>query len=111
MKDPPTFLELQDYVDGRLSEEREREIEAALAADPIAARIVERLRTLNEELRALGDAALTAPMPDRFRSPPQGDGADRPASGQSPPDSPPDGAADAPLEPPRRHGRPRGGTS
>ena len=60
MKDTVPPLDLQAYVDGELPEERRRQIEAALPADPDARRLVDGLRQWGALIRA---HEPTAPVP------------------------------------------------
>lgn len=64
---PPTEDELNEYVDGRLSEQRRDEIAAWLLDNPSKAREVKRLRQLNAALRDVGSEVLNEEVPDRLR--------------------------------------------
>ena len=67
---------IQDYVDGRLSEEEAAIVAASLRIDPVLQRQVEQLQRLNEMLQHMGQTHLHEPVPDRFvrilkRAPPE----------------------------------------
>ena len=59
--------EIQEYIDGRLSAARRREVEAFLAAHPSRAAEVQSLLRQQEALRRLGEDILNEPIPDRFQ--------------------------------------------
>lgn len=59
--------ELHAYVDGALSPERRKVVEAQLADDPEAARRVEAYRLQNQLLREALDPLLDEPVPGRLR--------------------------------------------
>ena len=62
---PITEAELHALVDGQLTAERQREIEAALASRPDEALRVESYRAQKRELRALFDPVLDEALPQR----------------------------------------------
>ncbi len=62
---PITEAELHALVDGQLTPERQREIEAALASRPDEAVRVESYRAQKRELRALFDPVLDEALPQR----------------------------------------------
>jgi anti-sigma factor RsiW len=62
-----TDSQLQDYVDGRLSERDRAAVAAYLLAHPQVAAEVEAVRRQSEALRALGHEILDAPVPKRLR--------------------------------------------
>jgi anti-sigma factor RsiW len=62
-----TDRQLQDYVDGRLSERDRATVAAYLLAHPPVAAEVEAVRRQSEALRALGHEILDAPVPERLR--------------------------------------------
>lgn len=59
---------LQEYIDGRLSEQDEAAVAAQLLADPEQARYVQRLREQDKALKALGANILSEPIPERLKS-------------------------------------------
>ena len=61
-----TTLDLQDYLDGRLSASRLVEVEAFLARNPQSAAEVEGLRSQAMVLRRLGSDILDEPIPDQL---------------------------------------------
>ena len=61
-----TTLDLQDYLDGRLSASRLVEVEAFLARNPQSAAEVESLRSQSMVLRRLGSDILDEPIPDQL---------------------------------------------
>ncbi len=61
-----TTLDLQDYLDGRLSASRRVEVEAFLARNPQSAAEVEALRSQAMVLRRLGSDILDEPIPDQL---------------------------------------------
>jgi anti-sigma factor RsiW len=69
MKPAPTVTDsdLNDYLDGRLSDERRREIEAWLRDHPEGAARLRVLRELDGQLRGLGAEILEQPVPERLR--------------------------------------------
>ena len=64
---PVTEAELQAYVDGQLTPERQREIEAYLSKRPEEALRVNAYLAHKRELRALFDPVLEEPLPQRLR--------------------------------------------
>jgi anti-sigma factor RsiW len=62
---PITEADLHAWVDGQLSAERAREIEAYLATRPDAAERLEAYRAQKRELHALFDPVLDEPLPER----------------------------------------------
>lgn len=62
-----TDRQLQDYVDGRLSERDRAAVAAFLLAHPHVAAEVEAVRRQSEALRALGHEILDEPVPERLR--------------------------------------------
>jgi len=61
-----TTLDLQDYLDGRLSAKRRVEVEAFLERNPESAAEVVALRAQSMALRRLGAEILDEPVPDRL---------------------------------------------
>ena len=61
-----TTLELQDYLDGRLSAKRRLEVEAFLARNPESAAELAALKSQSMALRRLGAEILEEPIPDRL---------------------------------------------
>lgn len=61
-----TTLDLQDYLDGRLSAKRLVEVEAFLKRNPESAAEVVALRAQSMALRRLGAEILDEPVPDRL---------------------------------------------
>ena len=59
--------EIQEFIDGRLTAGRRREVEAFLAARPERAAEVQSLLRQQEALRRLGEDILNEPIPDRFQ--------------------------------------------
>jgi len=59
--------EIQEYIDGRLSTSRRKEVEAYLAAHPERAAEVQALLRQQEALRRLGQDILNEPIPARFQ--------------------------------------------
>lgn len=57
---------LSAYLDGQLSEEEVRALEARLAVEPELAKQLEAFRGVDASLRAPFDKLLTEPVPDRF---------------------------------------------
>jgi anti-sigma factor RsiW len=64
-----TEQDLHAYVDRQLDAARRQEVEAHLAADPVAAEKVVAYRRQNETLHALFDPTLDEPIPARLRKP------------------------------------------
>lgn len=64
---PITEAELHAFVDGQLTPERHREIEAQLAQRPDEAQRVQSYREQRRALRALFDPVLDEPLPQRLR--------------------------------------------
>ena len=62
---PITEADLHAWVDGQLSAERAREIEAYLSTRPDAAERLEAYRAQKRELHALFDPVLDEPLPER----------------------------------------------
>jgi anti-sigma factor RsiW len=58
---------MQDYVDGRLSEQERAEFAAYLLTHPEIAAEVNLLRRQNEALKGIGHEVLDEPVPDRLR--------------------------------------------
>lgn len=65
INDPITEAELHAFVDGQLTPERHREIDATLAQRPEEALRVQAYRDQKRELRALFDPVLDEPLPQR----------------------------------------------
>lgn len=63
---PVSADDLQDFIEGRLSRERQAEVEAYLESHPVEARRVEALREQAGRLRRLGSDMLTEPVPSQF---------------------------------------------
>ena len=61
--------ELHAWVDGQLSPDRARAVEAAAAADPALATRMQAYADQNRELRALFGAVADEPLPERLRAP------------------------------------------
>jgi anti-sigma factor RsiW len=59
-------LDLQDYIDGRLSSDRSSAIEAFLASHPESAAQVAALKAQAEVLKRLGEDVLEEPIPDKL---------------------------------------------
>ena len=59
--------EIQEYIDGRLSQGRRKEVEAYLAARPERGAEVQSLLRQQEALRRLGQDILNEPVPNRFQ--------------------------------------------
>ena len=59
--------EIQEYIDGRLSPARRKEIEAYLAMRPERGAEVQSLLRQQEALRRLGEDILNEPVPNRFQ--------------------------------------------
>jgi len=64
----PSDLELQDYLDNRLSARRAFEIEAYLMANTSAALRIRVLKDQDERLRALGRKVIEESIPRRFQA-------------------------------------------
>ena len=62
-----TEEDIQEYIDGRLSLFRRKEVEAHLALRPDRAAEVQSLLRQQEALRRLGEDILNEPIPDRFQ--------------------------------------------
>jgi len=58
--------DLQDFIEGRLSSERQAQVEAYLQSKPSEARRVEALREQAGRLRRLGSDLLADPVPSQF---------------------------------------------
>lgn len=67
MKPPVTDDELNEYLDGGLSEARRAEVEAWLLEKPERVAEFERMKELNEALQRLGADILEEPVPERLR--------------------------------------------
>jgi len=63
---PVSADDLQDFIEGRLSQERRVEVEAYLQSHPAEARRVEALREQAGRLRRLGSEMLVEPVPAQF---------------------------------------------
>jgi anti-sigma factor RsiW len=59
--------EVQEYIDGRLSPARRKEVEAYLAMRPERGAEVQSLLRQQEALRRLGEDILNEPVPNRFQ--------------------------------------------
>ncbi len=59
--------EIQEYIDGRLTPARRKQVEAYLALRPERASEVQSLLRQQEALRRLGEDILNEPIPDRFQ--------------------------------------------
>jgi anti-sigma factor RsiW len=64
---PVTESDLHAYVDGELSNERRREVEAYLSENPHDAEKVEQYRMINEGLQQLYDPVLEEPIPAQLQ--------------------------------------------
>lgn len=64
---PVSERELWEFVDGGLVPERRRQIEQLLEADATLAADVAAMRRQNDLQKAVGGAAMEAPIPDRLR--------------------------------------------
>ena len=65
--DTITEDEIQEYIDGRLTALRRKDVEAYLAVRPERAAEVQSLLRQQEALRRLGEDILNEPVPDRFQ--------------------------------------------
>jgi anti-sigma factor RsiW len=63
---PVSADDLQDFIEGRLSQDRRVEVEAYLQSHPAEARRVEALREQAGRLRRLGSEMLVEPVPAQF---------------------------------------------
>jgi len=59
---------LQEYIDGRLTEQEEAAVAAHLLANPAQAAYVQKLREQNKALQAVGSNILNEPVPERLQS-------------------------------------------
>lgn len=66
--EPATIEELQEFIDGRLDGERLQEVHAYLARNPETARLVQRMRRTDTELRRLGARMLAGKRGGRPRN-------------------------------------------
>ena len=66
---PVSEIDLHAYVDGRLSEERRREVETFLAASPQETERVRAYQEQNKTLHALFDPVLAEPIPSKWQNP------------------------------------------
>ncbi len=64
-----TESELHAYVDGKLAEERRREVESFVAANPQESERVSGYKRQNELLHALFDSVLSEPVPSKWQTP------------------------------------------
>ena len=62
-------FDLNAYVDGRLSEERRREVEVFLTTNPPEQQKVRAYQEQNRLMHVLFDSALTEPVPTRWQTP------------------------------------------
>jgi anti-sigma factor RsiW len=62
-------IDLHAYVDGRLSDERRREVDAFLATTPPAEERMRAYREQNRLLHVLFDSVLTEPVPGKWQRP------------------------------------------
>lgn len=62
-----TMCDINAYLDGDLTEEQRRDIEAAIAVDPAAGAVLLQDRCLVEALHRLYDGILEEPIPPRLR--------------------------------------------
>lgn len=62
-------IDLHAYVDGRLSEERRRQVDTFLAATPSEQERVRAYQEQNRSLHALFDSVLTEPVPAKWQRP------------------------------------------
>ena len=69
-RSPITDCDIQAYVDGELSAERQTEVEAHLLAHPEAAFVAEEYQQMNRALRQLYDPVLEEPVPPQLALPP-----------------------------------------
>lgn len=60
--------EIQEFIDGRLSPARRKEVEAYLAMHPERAAEVHALLRQQEALRRLGEEILNEPIPERLQA-------------------------------------------
>lgn len=58
-----TMTDINAYLDGALSEDEQREIEAAIEHDPTARSLLDRYRQQADELHRLYDPVLEEPVP------------------------------------------------
>lgn len=61
-----TMSDINAYLDGALSEERKREVEAAIQDDTEAAALFQQYRQHVQELHRLYDGVLEEPVPERM---------------------------------------------
>ena len=66
-RNPFTDQQIQDYIDGRLSERDRAAVAAYLLAHPRVAADVEAVRRQSDALRALGHEILDEPVPAHLR--------------------------------------------
>jgi anti-sigma factor RsiW len=66
-RNPFTDQQIQEYIDGRLSERDRAAVAAYLLAHPRAAAEVEAVRRQSDALRALGHEILDEPVPEHLR--------------------------------------------
>ena len=69
MTEPPPTVSaetLSDYVDGRLSEREQAQVEAAIATNSALAEDLAALQNLNRQLSSLGASILDEPVPERL---------------------------------------------
>lgn len=77
----PSEEDIADYIDGRLTGTRLRQVTAWLDVSPERAAEVERQRQLNDALKTLGRDILDEPVPDRLRAVLENMDDEAPASG------------------------------
>ena len=65
-EDPIADEDLQRFIDGRLPPERVAAVEARVAADPVEARRIARLRALSDDLRAALAPYAAEPVPPKL---------------------------------------------
>ena len=66
-RNPFTDQQIQDYIDGRLSERDRAAVAAYLLAHPRVAADVEAVRRQSDALQALGHEILDEPVPGHLR--------------------------------------------
>lgn len=59
-----TMQDINAYLDGAMSVEEQREVEAVLARDPAAQSMMNRYRRQVDELRRLYDPVMDEPVPE-----------------------------------------------
>lgn len=64
--DQDFHLRVQDWLDGRMSEEERAAFEAEIAADAEKARLADKLKAVNDQLKRLNEDILREDIPDKF---------------------------------------------